>query len=49
MIISLTEDYYDLDVYTNFTTTYTEEDYTSENTSNYYFKLIDKETYGRND
>lgn len=47
MIISLTEDYYDLDVYANFTNTYTEEDYTSENTSNYYFKLIDKETYGR--
>lgn len=47
MIISLTEDYYDLDVYTNFTNTYTEEDYTSEDTSNYYFKLIDKETYGR--
>ena len=47
MIISLTEDYYDLDVYTNFTNTYTGEDYTSEDTSNYYFKLIDKETYGR--
>ena len=47
MIISLTEDYYDLDVYTNFTNTYIEEDYTSEDTSNYYFKLIDKETYGR--
>lgn len=47
MIISLTEDYYDLDVYTNFTNTYTEEDYTSEDTNNYYFKLIDKETYGR--
>ena len=41
------EDYYDLDVYTNFTNTYIEEDYTSEDTSNYYFKLIDKETYGR--
>lgn len=47
MIISLTEDYYDLDVYTNFTNTFTEGAYTLENTSNYYFKLIDKETYGR--